>query len=343
MSYGDATQESADESGETGERRDHESDGGRASRLLGYVRGGVRSGALAGIGGGATILRGIRAIRAGNTARGFRHLLVGGWLLAVAAVQRQSTRDAGKRIDIDQSDVVDTSPDLESAAGESRSQLDHASGAEASKSAAETDESPEEWAEEIESEAEEEPTAESETVEQSETDDQSPAAEETDESAEEWAEEVGSEAADGAETAGETDEAAGERAPIADDRLGAAAFDEHSNEVPAPQRAFNQEFLSMNAEVVWGIRDDHAIVVSQLFDPIQDGEDVQYVASTQITEDRIVTIPDEILDHWESVYDGIGVAGGDDIVFATGDELQDDEQLLVVPAAWADGLVSEDA
>ncbi|WP_415383065.1 hypothetical protein [Halosimplex sp. TS25] len=302
MSHGDASHESVDERGDRDRQRDAGSSGGKMEQISGYVRKGARSGALAGLGGGATVVSGLRDIRAGDRARGLGRLAVGAGLLAIAAVQRRSRRDGGERIDIDQSDVVDTAPDIESAAGEFERQPDHASGDEAS-SVVDTGV------------------------------DVGSAVEPGDESGDQT----------GGQKRAESDESTGEAAPLADDRLGAAAFDEHSNEVPAPQRAFNQEFLSMNAEVVWGIRDDDGVVVSQLYDPIEEGEDVRYVASTQVDENRIVTVPDEVLDHWESVYDGVRVAGGDDIVFATGDELERDEQLLVVPAAHADAVVSDTA
>ncbi|WP_436923581.1 hypothetical protein [Halosimplex amylolyticum] len=303
MSHRDASHESIGEHSERGQQRDSGGAGGTAGKLSGYVRKGARSGALAGLGGGATVVRGLRSIRAGHRARGVARLAVGAGLLAIAVVQRRSRRDRGERIDIEQSDVVDTSPDIESAASESGSQPDHAGGEEAS-SVVDTG-----------------PDIEDAVADQPEEVEQAESTAETDESG----------------------ESADDVVPLADDRLGAAAFDEHSNKVPAPQRAFNQEFLSMNAEVVWGIRDDDAVVVSQLYDPIEDGDDVRYVASTQVTEDRLVTVPDEVLDHWESVYDGVRVAGGDDIVFATGDELERNEQLLVVPEAYTDGVVSDDA
>ncbi|WP_459194799.1 hypothetical protein [Halosimplex sp. J119] len=316
MSHGDASHEPVDERTESGQQRDSKGGEGAAGTLSKYVRRGARSGAIAGVSGGATVLRGIRSIRAGDRARGLRRLVVGAGLLAVAAVQRRSGRDRGERIDIDQSDVVETSPDLESVVDESSAEPAHASGDEAS-SVVETgpdiEDAVEDESVESGTDAESGSTTEPETTDTTETED----------------------------AATETEESAAEAAPLADDRLGEAAFDEESNRVPAPQRAFNQEFLSMNAEVVWGIRDDDAVVVSQLFDPIEDGDDVRYVASTQVDENRLVTIPDEVLDHWETVSEGAGVVGGDDIVFATSDELAADEQLLVVPAAWAEEVIAD--
>ncbi|MFC7195876.1 hypothetical protein ACFQL4_16620 [Halosimplex aquaticum] len=275
------------------------------------------------------MIRGLQAIRAGKRARGLGRLVAGGALLAVAAAQRRSKRAAGKRIDIDQSDVVDTAPDIESAAGDFESHPDHAGGDEAS-SVVDTGVDVEDAVE-----TGDESSDESDASAGTETTDASGETGRTGESAESTGE--------SAESTSESAESAGEAAPIADDRLGAAAFDKESSGVPAPQRAFNQEFLSMSAEAVWGIRDDDAVVVSQLYDPIEDGDGVRYVASTQVDENRIVTVPDEVLDHWETVYDGVRVTGGDDIVFATSDELEADEQLLVVPAAWADEVLSEDA
>ena len=124
---------------------------------------------------------------------------------------------------------------------------------------------------------------------------------------------------------------------VSHDRVGAAAFDEHTGEVPAPQQVFNQQYLSLDAEAVWGIRDDDVVVVSQQYDAIEATDSIEYVASTQVNENRVLTIPDRITDHWDEVAGGgMAVESGDDVVFATSDDPEADWQLLVVPAAWAD-------
>jgi hypothetical protein len=125
------------------------------------------------------------------------------------------------------------------------------------------------------------------------------------------------------------------------DRLGEAAFDRQSREVPAPQRAFNQGFLAHSAEAFWGIRTrDDAVLVSQDYDAIEDRNGVQYVASSEVGQDvRELPIPDAILDHWDVVIDGgTAVTGGDDILFVTTDDLAADGVLRVLPAEWADDL-----
>ena len=123
------------------------------------------------------------------------------------------------------------------------------------------------------------------------------------------------------------------------ERLGEAAFDEHTNEVPAPQRAFDQEYIALGGEVAWGIREaDGLVFLSQDYDAIEGRTGVRYVASSQVNDDRVVTVPDTITNHWNEVADsGVGVASGDDVIFATTDS-DADHVLAVVPAAWSDDL-----
>ena len=125
------------------------------------------------------------------------------------------------------------------------------------------------------------------------------------------------------------------------ERLGGAALDGQSREVPAPQRAFNRGFLAHSAEAFWGIRTrDDAVLVSQDYDAVQGRDGVQYVASSQIGEDsRELPIPDAVLNHWNDVLGGgTAVAGGDDVLFVTTDDLAADGLLRVLPAEWADDL-----
>jgi hypothetical protein len=129
------------------------------------------------------------------------------------------------------------------------------------------------------------------------------------------------------------------------ERLGKAAFDRQSREVPAPQQAFNRGFLAHSTEVFWGVRtDDDAVLVSQDYDAVDGREGVDYVASSEIGDDaREVPIPDAILDHWDEVYGGgTAVTGGDDILFVTTDDLSDDDVLWVLPADWAADVIGEE-
>ena len=325
MSYGDTSAESTDDRGESGSSSDSES-GGPVSTLSRYVRRGAESGALAGLGGGVTLVRGLRAIRSGRHVRGLSRLAVGGGLLALAARQCRSRRGVGEQIDVGQSDVVDTAPDIESVSEEPASRSEHASGDEA-KSVVDT--GPDIGGIDTDTEASDtnegqtEPTAAAETDEETNPE---PAAE-TDRGA-----------------ATETGEGSAGVPGVSHDRVGAAAFDEHTSEVPAPQQVFNQQYLSLDAEAVWGIRDDDIVVVSQQYDAIEATDSIEYVASTQVDENRVLTIPDRITDHWDEVAGGgMAVESGDDVVFATSDDPKADWQLLVVPAAWADEVLDEDS
>jgi hypothetical protein len=139
--------------------------------------------------------------------------------------------------------------------------------------------------------------------------------------------------------AGDAGEAGETALPEDVDRLGEAAFDRQSREVPAPQRAFNQGFLSHSSEAFWGIRsDDDAVLVSGDYDAIEDGTNVRYVASSEIGVDvRELPIPDAVLNHWDEVLrGGTAVAGGDSILFVTTEDLERDGLLRVIPAAWVD-------
>lgn len=159
-----------------------------------------------------------------------------------------------------------------------------------------------------------------------------------------------SEAADAQTTDASTDRAEPEydEPTISDDetyeRLGAAAFDEHSSEVPAPQRAFNQGELSLNAEAFWGVRDaDGVVAVSREYDHIDERPAFRYVASTEVDDERMLRVPDEIRDHWDTLTDGgVAVVSGTDIVFVTSDAFADDSMLLVLPEQWADDVLGEE-
>ncbi|WP_436931539.1 hypothetical protein [Halosimplex halobium] len=352
MSRGDASHGSiADEdSAQPGEPS--ESDGG-ASGLRSRIGTHAKSGTLAGVLGGAAVLRGVRSLRAGERARGLGRLVVGGALLAVAAAQRRARRGPdGEPIDIDQSDVVDTAPDIGDV-GSSSDEGDRAGGDAASEV---VDTGPD-----IEDAADGDRAgvdtgegngtgvgggaaggtadgADTEAPEDSEGGGDT-------EPADAGATDTGAGGTADAGTGEEATETAADAGPdeaVTYDRLGEAAYDEHSNEVPVPQQAFNRGFLSLGEEAHWGVRDDGSVVVSERFDPVQGGDGVDYVATTTVDDDRVLTVPDEVTDHWDDAAGGpMAVESGDGVVFATSDDLATDRQLLVVPAAWAEDVLGE--
>ena len=297
------------------------------SEAMRYVRSGVESGAFAGASGGVSLFRGLRSLRRGDSLRGLGRLLLGGLFVAIAVVQRRSKSggSAGgerERGGVDQTDVVDTGPDIEDVSeGMTAGDQSHASGDEA---AAVVDAGPD-----IEdAEPSLESDSDAETTDGDQIDTRTADVDQTD------VVETGIDEEELADVAGDSYR-----------RLGEAAFDEHGREIPVPQRAFNQNFLALGAEAFWGIREaDDVVLVSQLYDPIEDREGVQYVASSQVDEDRMLSIPDAVVDHWDVVAGGgTAVAGGDDLVFATSDELKEDSQLVVVPEQWADDVLGENA
>lgn len=339
MSHGE-TSRGTPESDSQEQSSDSSEASGPTTRVRSTVGERARSGALAGALGGASVFGGILSLQAGQRTRGLRRMAAGGALLAVAAVQRRARGDgSGASIDIDESDVVDTAPDID-AVGDAEAEQAHASGDEAAEvvdtgpALDEVDadvgggsESPTGAGPVSEGEQASEPGSESGTESETEPEGDTESEGEAEGDTESESEPEGESGA----------------ASVEYDRLGSAAFDEHSNEVPVPQRAFNQGYLAFDAEAVWGIRDDDAVVVSQLYDPIEGAEGVRYVASTQVDEERILTVPDGVLDHWDGVSGGpVAVESGDDIVFATSDDLGDDDQLIVVPAAWADDVLGDE-
>jgi hypothetical protein len=106
---------SKQESGTATDDRRVQGERGGASRLARYARRALRSGALAGVGGGVSLLAGVRALRRGDRVRGVVRLALGGLLVAVAVRQRRGGEQAGAGSGVDQTDVVDTSPDIEDA------------------------------------------------------------------------------------------------------------------------------------------------------------------------------------------------------------------------------------
>lgn len=125
------------------------------------------------------------------------------------------------------------------------------------------------------------------------------------------------------------------------ERLGEAAFDSQSREVPAPQQAFNRGFLSHSSMVCWGIRArDGAVLIAQDYDALAGRDGVKYVASSEIgTDVREIPIPEVVLNHWDEVIGGgMAVTGGDDILFVTTESLAAEGLLCVLPTEWADNL-----
>ena len=309
------------------------------SRIPPYLRHGVESGAVTTIIGGTGLLGGLRAFLGGERKRGFAGLAVGTAFLAAALAQRRS-RNRGEESAVEEPDVVDTGPDIEAVADESGGvgEEDHADGEAA---AAVTDTSPD--VEDVGSGLESDSDADSASVDQREVVDTGV---DTDDLAGEPERETGDAgdeeiASDGTAAGAEGTDAGADIETEDVDRLGEAAFDRQSREVPAPQRAFNRGFLAHSAEAFWGIstRDD-VVLVSQDYDAIQDRDGVRYVASSEIGEDvRELPIPDAVLDHWDEVIGGgTAVTGGDSILFVTTDDLAADDLLRVLPAEWADDL-----
>jgi hypothetical protein len=307
-----------------------------------HLRRGVESGAVAAIVGGVGLLGGLRGLLGGERKRGLAKLAVGATFLGAALAQRRFR--GGGASDVEETDVVDSGPDVDAVADETGGvgEDDHAT----DEAAAEvTDTSPdiEDAASETEAESDTDADAGAGSVDQRDVAgtgvDSDAMAEETDGEADDAGDEDGT---SDQTTADAGNAGAGESAGTEDvDRLGEAAFDGQSREVPAPQRAFNQGFLAHSAEAFWGIRDsDDAVFVSQDYDAVEGRDGVQYVASSEIGEDvRELPIPDAILDHWNEVIGGgTAVAGGDDVLFVTTDDLEDDYLLRVLPAEQADDV-----
>ena len=319
--------------------------GGReyVSKAAPYLRRGVESGAVPAVVGGAGFLSGFRALLRGDYVRSIVRFTLGGALLGIALEQRRS-RDGGGGADVEETEVVDTGLDVESVADETGGvgEEDHATG-EAAADVVDTGVDSEDLAAATESEAEADDEAEGGSEKAVGTSEEAEAGDDTTFTAGT----SGMTAAAGGTGAGEG--AAIEKgidvgeAPAAEevDRLGQAALDGQSREVPAPQRAFNQGFLAHSAEAFWGIRRrDDAVLVSQNYDAIADRDGVEFVTSSEIGDDvRELPIPDAVRDHWDTVFGGgSAVNGGDDVLFVTTDDLSADSLLWVLPAAWADDL-----
>ena len=337
---------------DTGERLERES-GAEAPRAVArsgreYVskvapslRRGVESGTVTAVIGGTGLLSGLRAFLGGERERGLVRVAVGAAFLAAALAQRRS-RSRGGETAVEETDVVDTGPDVEAVADEAGG-VDEEAHAAGEAAAEVTDTSPD--VEDVGSglASESDTDTESASVDQREVVDTGVDSRDLAGETERGTGDAGDEEGTSDETttgAGDTGAVAGTE-PEEVDRLGEAAFDRQSREVPAPQRAFNRGFLAHSAEAFWGIRThDDAVLVSQDYDAIEDRDGVQYVASSEIGEDvRELPIPDAILDHWDEVVGGsTAVTSGDSILFVTTDELADDGLLCVLPAEWTDDV-----
>ena len=318
--------------GATGSGRGSVSNGhGYASRIASSLRRGVGSGVVAAIVGGVGLLGGTRALLRGERWGGLARLALGVALLAVAVVQRRS-RGAGRTSEIDEADVVGTGPDVGAIAVDAggAGDGDNADGEAASAvadTAPDVEDASSGLGSGVEPDDEPEPDEASASTNQRDVGDAGADSEEVAEAAE--------------DESGDSVEAPGREAV---DSLGEAAFGGQSHEVPAPQRAFNQGFLAHSTEAFWGVRArDDAVLVSANYDALSGRDGVEYVASSAIGDDvRELPIPDTVLDHWDEVFGGgTAVAGGDDILFATTDDLAADGLLWVLPAAWAEGEFGE--
>ncbi|OLZ40183.1 hypothetical protein A6E15_03940 [Natrinema saccharevitans] len=295
--------------------------------VLRTVRDGVRSGMPAGVAGLASLLSGVRALRRGDRGHAYLRLGAGGLLLAIALDQRRAARD---RTGVEPTDVVSTTPDIGRLEGRERDAGSEVAGT--SIDIGDAASSPERSSD-----------ADAADVDETDVVESGPDAERLADAASgattadepERADDAESEP-DAADDAESEPDAADDAEPESYEQLGAAAFDEHSSEVPVPQAAFDRTILSLGSEVFWGIREaDDAVVVSGQFDPIRDGDGIRYVASSEVDGERSLTVPDAVLNHWDAVAGGgLAVGSGDDLVFLTTDTLGADDQIRVVPEQW---------
>ena len=127
-------------------------------------------------------------------------------------------------------------------------------------------------------------------------------------------------------------------------RLGGSSVSAETQELPVPQQAINMELLKLDGEAYWAVREaDDLVVVSYLYDPLEDDETVRFLTSTVVDDDREVQIPDAVYDHWDEIYGGgTAVSGGDRIEFVTTEEMAENEQMLVVPEWQLEELLGEE-
>lgn len=261
----------------------------------------VTSGTAAAVGAGAAFVSGVRAIRRGDGQGGFARLVGSGALALLALSQRRSSPGP---TDVEETDVVDTAPDLEG-----------------------VDTGPEVNVDDPDTNVE----SEAGSVDQSDVVDTGVGAE-------------GSTEGGPGDVATAADESGDATVDAQDDyeRLGAAAFDEQSGRVPAPQEAFDRGLLSSGAELFWGVDESgNFVVVTVEYDTIEETDGFSYVASSEVDDDeRDVRVPASVLDHWDDVAGGgEAVTSGTDLVFVLSDDLWEEGLLVVVPEQWSDELL----
>jgi len=314
------------------------SDSEYVSTAVPSLRRGVESGTVTAIVGGAGLLSGLRACLTGKRKRGLARLTLGAGFLTAALVQRRS-RDHSGEPNFEETDVVDTGPDADAIADEAGGVggEEHATG----EAAAEvTDTSPDIGDVESGLESDADTDGAPASIDRREIADTGVDSEDLTEAVERETGDAGGEVGTSDTTiAEESADVGGDAATAEIERLGQAAFDSQSREVPVPQQAFNRGFLAHSSTVCWGIRArDDVVLLAQEYDAIEGRDGVTYVASSEIGKDvRELPIPDAVLDHWNEVIGGgMAVTGGDDILFATTEALSVDGLLRVLPAEWAD-------
>lgn len=268
-----------------------------ASKLLGTLRRGVTSGGFAGLGGGLMVLRGFRAFRRGRRVRGGVRVLAGVLLLAMAGRRRRSASgQGGPGTGVDQQDVVDTSPDVEHVDEAGLDEEEHASG-DAAREVAESSVDVEDVSDGADAEA------------------------------------TGDQSAD-AETEGQVDFEAEAESP--QEVIGEGTFDARRG-VPVPEPAFDEGFLELESEAFWGIREhDDAVFVSHRRAVFEDGGGIEYVTSSEVDDQQLLSVPEAVLNHWEGVDDAEPMTDADELVFATTEDLRWVDVLWIVPEHRAD-------
>jgi hypothetical protein len=290
----------------SGTQQESAAGGERATGGVDVLRRAAASGTLTGLGGGLVLLSGLRALRHGEWRRAIVRLSVGGLLVAVGVRQRRSA-DGGAtgRRGVNQEDVVDTSPDVEHVGEAGLDEGKHASG-EAAREVVESSVDVEDVRERSEAEGS---TGEEES--------QGSGTTATDES-----------------TAGETDDVEFDFETGADepsDSVGEGTFDAHRG-VPVPESAFEDGFLELDSETFWAIRDrDGAVFVTRRRSVFEDSDGVEYVTSSEVDDQQLLSVPEGVLDHWEEVDDTDLVSDADELLFATTDDLRWADVLWVVP------------
>lgn len=120
--------------------------------------------------------------------------------------------------------------------------------------------------------------------------------------------------------------------------LGEAHIQEDTRMVPVPQPAINMELVKLSGEVFWGHSEETGYVAaSELYDPFEAGEGgFEFVTSSKIDDERMLQIPDAVMDLWADV------TVGDHLNFVTADQFQERSQFLVLTDEQADELLGEE-